>query len=450
MTALPEGVLVGWYGDDFTGSSATLEVLAFAGLPSVLFFDIPSDEQLARFEGMRGIGIASTARSQDPAWMDRHLPAAFDWLHALGAPINHYKVCSTFDSAPGIGSIGRAIDIASPRFDGGWVPLMLAAPAMRRYQCFGHFFASAPGGIFRLDRHPVMAHHPVTPMNEADVRLHLARQTRKPIDLINIEALEADPVTALCAKIDHGAEILALDTLNEGHLATVGQLIWEQRAGQLFAAGSQGVEYALIAYWRKKGLIGRPRPLKGISPAERMMAISGSVSPTTAMQIAQAEADGFAKIQFDVTSVLRDDDKAEDNAFEAAMAAIEDGRDVLVYSACGPDDPAVANLHDSVKSAGLREDDANARIGAALGRILNRILRSAGIRRAAIAGGDTSGHACRQLGIFALTALAPTIPGAALFTAHSDDPIMDGLELALKGGQMGSVNYFAQIKNGVG
>ncbi|WP_039966012.1 nucleotide-binding domain containing protein [Roseobacter sp. MED193] len=71
------------------------------------------------------------------------------------------------------------------------------------------------------------------------------------------------------------------------------------------------------------------------------------------------------------------------------------------------------------------------------------------MRRAVVSGGDTSGHATRQLGIYALTALAPTIPGAALFQAHAEGP-MDGLQLALKGGQMGSHDYFGWIRSGGG
>lgn len=180
MNALPQGPLVAWYGDDFTGSSAVLEALTFAGLPSVLFLDIPTREQLELFPGSRGIGIASTARAHGPAWMDENLPPAFDWLRRLNAPVTHYKVCSTFDSAPHVGSIGRAIDIAAPRFGGDWIPLLIAVPEMRRYQCFGHFFAGSPQGVFRLDRHPVMARHPVTPMNESDVRLHLGAANAAP------------------------------------------------------------------------------------------------------------------------------------------------------------------------------------------------------------------------------------------------------------------------------
>ena len=66
-----------------------------------------------------------------------------------------------------------------------------------------------------------------------------------------------------------------------------------------------------------------------------------------------------------------------------------------------------------------------------------------------ISGGDTSGHAMRLLGLTALTALAPTIPGAALCRAYGDGP-HDGLEIALKGGQMGSTDYFGWIRDGGG
>jgi uncharacterized protein YgbK (DUF1537 family) len=98
----------------------------------------------------------------------------------------------------------------------------------------------------------------------------------------------------------------------------------------------------------------------------------------------------------------------------------------------------------------MSPDAANNRVGAILGDVLNRVLRQSGIRRAVICGGDTSGHATRRLEIFALTALAPTIPGAALFQAHSNNSQFNGLQLALKGGQMGTPDYFGWIKQGGG
>lgn len=450
---LPDGLLVAWYGDDFTGSAAVMEVLTFAGLPSVLFFDPPTPAELARFTGLRGIGIASTARAHGPAWMDRTLPPAFETLRALGAPITHYKMCSTLDSSPEIGSVGRAIDLALPVLRSAWTPILVAAPPMRRYQAFGSLFASGPGGVARLDRHPVMARHPVTPMDEADVAHHLARQTTRPVGLIDLEAL-ADPRSAEAARrarLAAGISLLSLDCLDDASLAACGRLMWEARGPGQLAVGSQGVEYALVRYWRDAGLIPEAPPAAGIGRAEGMAVVSGSVSPITAAQIDWSEANGFHGIAFDARAVTDAAAlaAAEATAVEAALSALGAGRDPLVFTARGPDDPAVPALRAALAATGLAAGEANERIGRALGRVLDAIVRRAGLRRAVISGGDTSGHASRQLGIQALTALAPTIPGAAIFRAHGDGA-HDGLELALKGGQMGSPDYFGRVRDGGG
>jgi uncharacterized protein YgbK (DUF1537 family) len=54
-----------------------------------------------------------------------------------------------------------------------------------------------------------------------------------------------------------------------------------------------------------------------------------------------------------------------------------------------------------------------------------------------------------QLGLYALTSAAPTEPGAPLCRAHSDTPALDGLELVLKGGQVGSENFFEHVRLGL-
>ena len=129
---LPAGILIAFYGDDFTGSSAVMEVMTFAGLPAVMFVETPTPEQLERFRGYRAIGIAGVARAQPPSWMDAHLPAAFRALAELKAPVTHYKICSTLDSSPTVGSIGRAIDIGAPIFGGDAWSRELAAARRRR------------------------------------------------------------------------------------------------------------------------------------------------------------------------------------------------------------------------------------------------------------------------------------------------------------------------------
>src|ERR1700731_1513541 len=95
--AQPHPLRFVFYGDDFTGSTDALEVLAFAGWRCALFLDTPGQELLERFEYLDAIGIAGTSRGMSPEEMDAHLPQIFNRLVQIGAPLIHYKVCSTFD-----------------------------------------------------------------------------------------------------------------------------------------------------------------------------------------------------------------------------------------------------------------------------------------------------------------------------------------------------------------
>ncbi|QDA36133.1 four-carbon acid sugar kinase family protein (plasmid) [Paracoccus liaowanqingii] len=452
MTDRRNGLRIAWLGDDFTGSAAVMEVLAFAGLPSVLFTQVPGPDLLARFADVAGLGIATTARAEGPDWMAAHLPGLFRALDALDPALIHYKICSTFDSAPHAGSIGAAIAAGLAVRPSEAVALLTAAPAMRRYQAFGHLFAGAPGGVFRLDRHPVMAHHPVTPMAESDLLAHLAAQTDLPGALIDLEALATDPQARLEAALAGGARILSIDSMEPGSEAAAGALIWHNRARMGLVAGSQGVEYALVRHWQRTGEIPTAAPPGSAGAVDRIAVVSGSVSPVTAAQLAWAEGRGFALLPFDARAACGSEAALEAEVAcltRAGLAAAEAGQSPLIHSAAGHRGDQVAAFRHALAASGIAADIANRRIGEALGRILDRVLRGSGIRRSVISGGDTSGHAMRQLGLQALTALAPTIPGAALCRAFGDGP-HDGLEIALKGGQMGSQDYFGWIRDGGG
>lgn len=444
-------MLVAFYGDDFTGAAATMEALSFAGLPSALFFAPPTEVQLARFPGLRGIGIAGVARSQPPAWMRAHLPPIYEALRRTGAPIVHYKICSTFDSAPHVGSIGVAIDIGQEIFRSAWVPLVTAAPAIHRYQVFGNLFATVAGRGFRLDRHPTMSRHPVTPMHEADLGLHLAQQTSRRTDVIDFVAMKAGQADAeMAARRVAGAEILSLDIVDQETLAEAGRLVWEHRAPPQFAVGSQGLEYALIAYFQRRGWIAPEARSPVAARVGQVVGVSGSCSPVTAGQLTWADAHGFRTLALDATAAVdaRAWEAEAERATALALTVLSHGESPIFYTARGPDDPAVGALRAAVETAGLAMETVNDRIGNGLGRILDATLRKARLHRGIIAGGDTSSHAALAMGVYALTAIAATAPGAALNKAHSDDPAHRDLELALKGGQMGEPDYFGRIRAG--
>ncbi|EJZ19898.1 four-carbon acid sugar kinase family protein (plasmid) [Rhizobium sp. Pop5] len=450
VSPLPPGPLVSFYGDDFTGSSAAMEAFAWQGIKTVLFLDVPSAERLAEFSDYRCIGIAGIARSKSPAWMEAQLPAIFERLEKTGSPIVHYKVCSTFDSSPQIGSIGKAAELGAELFPGP-IPMLVGDLGMGRIQVFGHLFAQANGQYYRLDRHPTMATHPSTPMQESDLARHLASQTSLPISNIDFLQLKAgDPAEIIRLNSPDKSQIYSIDLLDQETLRAAGQAIWTMGRAQKFVLGSQGVEAALAAYWRSEGLLDELPVETTVQAVNRIAVVSGSVSPMTAAQIEHATSHGFEAIRLDLSRVSDQDAwNAEiDLAVHKSKAALSEGRDPLVFTAKGPEDPAVKQFKAKFYHDRTTAEAANDLIGSSLGQILDRLIEEAGLNRVVLSGGDTSSHAALRLKIDALTSVAKLAPGGPLCRAHSADPSRDGIEIAMKGGQVGSVGYFAAARDG--
>jgi uncharacterized protein YgbK (DUF1537 family) len=442
-------LLLGFYGDDFTGSTDALEAMARSGVPSVLFLDPPTPQSLrGRHAGARAIGVAGVGRSLTPAGMDDALPPVFERLAALNPCVVHYKVCSTFDSSPEVGSIGRALDIGQRVFASRFVPLVVGAPILGRYCLFGNLFATVSETTHRLDRHPTMSRHPVTPMNEADLRVHLGRQTAKSIALMDLFALSGPPDEVdrrFDALLANGPEIVLFDILDESRMAEVGRLIWTRRGDRpLFAVGSSGLGYALTAYWRAAGLLPAPEPFRPL------VVISGSCSPMTREQIARALARGFAGVEIDPVRLIDPEGAAAERAavVRRALEALGNAPGVVLSSAMGPDDPRIASTLRQGHERGQDPHATRQRLGEQLGAILRQLLEASKVRRVVVAGGDTSGQVIRHLGLEALEMVFPMSPGAPLCRASSPESALDGLEVVLKGGQVGRVDLFESVLRG--
>lgn len=449
-----QDLLITFYGDDFTGSTDVMESLEIGGVPTVLFLDPPTPQQRARFPHAQAIGVAGVSRTMNPAQMDAHLRPRFEALRDLGAPFVHYKVCSTFDSSPQVGSIGHAIDIGWQVFQPPVVPLVVGAPPLNRFVAFGNLFARIKGVTYRLDRHPTMSKHPITPMTESDLRLHLGQQTQKRIGLIDLLQMAAgdDAIDAAYADLmAQGTQIVLFDTLDRAHLLQIGRKIWSLRGDQpVFIAGSSGLEYALTWYLQAAGLIAQPEPLPSPGPVDQMLVVSGSAAPPTAEQIDYAGQHGFTLVRLDAPGLV-DPDTAEQTraaAVEQALALLSEGRTLLMYSAHGPDDPAIPATKARMQRSGQDPATIGSALGTQQGILLREVLERSDLQRACVAGGDTCGYASHQLGIYALQTIVPIAPGAPLCRAFSDTPRFDGLQISLKGGQNGVADYFVKCLHG--
>jgi 3-oxoisoapionate kinase len=419
--------LYAFYGDDFTGSTDVLETLGINGVDAVLFTRMPTSRNLAEFSRCRAIGIAGESRSRSPQWMSRNLPAIFRAMRRLHAPVNHYKVCSTFDSSPRVGSIGRAIEIGRSVFGPQPVPVVVGAPHLGRAVVFGNLYATADGEYYRIDRHPTMRRHPVTPMAEADLRRHLRKQSRLRVGLVDLEAFALRRVDAHFRRQGNDAQAVLFDGFNDSMLSDTARVLFERAARRpLFAVGSSGLTHGLVLHWRALGIV-PPRALPArATPVDRLLVLSGSCSPVTARQIRESRNSGFSTIR-----LQREGNWQETMA--RALTSLARGESVVLYTALGPQ--AQGSAHGE-------------RFGAALGKLLRELVLASGVRRVLIAGGDTSTHAVKQLGIHALTFAASLAPGVPLCRAFAPGSAFHGLELALKGGQMGSEGFFSLVRDG--
>lgn len=419
---------LGWYGDDFTGATDTLASLAELGFRTLLFLRIPNEAQLAAAGPLDALGIAGATRAMAPDAMARELDPAGRFFAGLGVEILHYKCCSTFDSAPHVGSIGAAIAALRPHFRNPFLPIVGGQPNLGRYCLFGTLFASAGSGgaIHRIDRHPTMSAHPVTPMAEADLRLHLAAQGLPSIASLDYRAYaEPDAEAVLEAGLADRPGAVLMDVSRHEDLPVIGRLIWRHAsAGPLLMVGPSGAAQALAAAW-PGNVTAAPTTSVGARRAGPLLALVGSLSPVTRAQVA---ASPLPRLDIDPQKLLAEPGHAETLARDA-IASLASGHDVMLATAQPPGPPVAAD-----------------RIAAATAALARAILDETRVGRLVVAGGDTSSLAVKSLDLWGLSYRAPLVPGAPLCRGHSDDPRLDGLEIVLKGGQMGPPDFFEMVR----
>ncbi len=85
-TGSASGLLLAFYGDDFTGSTDALEFLARAGVRALLFTAPPGPGLLARHPGLQAVGVAGPTRSMGPDAIEAELKPAFSALRGRGGP----------------------------------------------------------------------------------------------------------------------------------------------------------------------------------------------------------------------------------------------------------------------------------------------------------------------------------------------------------------------------
>ncbi len=451
--------MLSYYGDDFTGSADVMESLSFNGVATALFLEAPSLKEVIDFRlknrrisadgKIKAFGVAGISRSLTPAQMDSVLPAIFKKISRIPTQYFHYKICSTFDSSPQVGNVGHAVTLALRYFKASYIPLAVGIPLLNRFCVFGNLFGRANETTYRLDRHPTMAKHPITPMNESDLRVHLSKQTSTPVSLMDVLSLEdANSSAVHYKKLQKRGGYILFDVLENRHLNAIGKLIDTNVTKNLqLLVGSSAIEYALCHQWQNTGRIKKPVQNKLTKPAQRYLIAAGSCSPRTAEQIKHGLSIGYSPVRINCRKLIIDQALEIESCVDACIKILEKNKVPLLFSALGPDDPAIAEARTFYDEAN-QDQSFGPFLGNAQGKIIKEIIDRTGKLRLSVAGGDTSGYVTKALGIYALEVLIPIAPGAPLCLAHAKNNRYDGLEISLKGGQNGDKYFFDQVAQG--
>ena len=432
---------VSFVADDLTGASDVLAQAHRYGLDAVLIIGdvsadgddggtpLPADADV--------VGIAGPARSLGGQEFDALVRAQLAQIAEAGAPVLLYKVCSTFDSLPTLGSIGRGIELLHERFpDLGPVAVAPAQPQFGRYTAFSNHFGVFAGQVYRLDRHPVMSRHPSTPMHEADLRQVLAQQFTDPAvpAAVHLPAYADGSFTDQWKECQTGGgSAFVVDAVTDEHLDEIAHAL--RGAGPTgtspsVVVGSGGIMAALA-----RTATGRPAREAGPQRASGpVLVVSASASSTTAAQIDDAVAHGWADVPVPVQLLTGSDQDLVAALEEQVRAALSAGRDVIVHTTRGSDDPRYA-------AAGPVDPG---HVGGLLGALAGRLATADLTRDIAVLGGDTSSHALMAMGVRELR-VSDQFVTAGPICASDDRAAVAGCRLLLKGGQVGPTDVLRRF-----
>jgi uncharacterized protein YgbK (DUF1537 family) len=429
--------------DDLTGASDVLAQAHRYGLDAVLVMGdapIPADADV--------VGIAGPARSLSGAAFDECVRADLLRIAAVDSDVLLYKVCSTFDSSPTMGSIGRGIELLHEQFPGhGPIPVAPAQPMFGRYTAFSDHYAAYSGEVYRLDRHPVMSKHPSTPMQEADLRKVLDGQLHDeaPVGAVHLPAYDSGtfPESWIRHRQTTGMPAFVVDAVSDAHLDIIAESLRHttQRTNRDEHAGSEshgrsgspeivvgsGGIMAALARTLTLTTAGTETPPAPPPPASGpVLAVSASASSVTSAQLQDAIDHGWIDIPVESSLLLGDDPAGRAHLLEEVSSALSSGHHVVVHTTRGGSDPRYASTGPL---------DAHY-IGTLLGDLAAQMAQRGLTSDIAVLGGDTSSHALTAMGVRELRVTGQFVTAAPICRSD-DDAAVAGCRLVLKGGQVG-------------
>jgi uncharacterized protein YgbK (DUF1537 family) len=408
-------LLLGCIADDFTGATDLAGMLVRQGMRTVQVIGVPHGPP----PDAEAVVVALKIRTSPVAEAVAQALAAFDWLRAAGSEKYFWKYCSTFDSTDA-GNIGPVADALAARLAPAIVPFCPAFPANGRSVFMGHLFVGQ-----KLLNESGMENHPLTPMRDPDLVRVLGRQSTHGVGLVPFAEVEAgaDAIRRAFTRLsDQGRRHAVCDAVTEAHLHALGAACDRLP----LVTGGSGMAMGLPALWQLPHADAAASLPRVDGPGA---VVSGSCSRQTLFQVGAA-ASHMAHFALDPLAFATPQAAAAAALDWAAARPLP----VLVAASAPPDQVARSQAALGREAAGAFVETALAEVAAGL------VAR--GVRRLVVAGGETSGAVVQRLGVTQLR-IGPEIDPGVPWTHAPADGARPGLLLALKSGNFGGRDFFA-------
>jgi uncharacterized protein YgbK (DUF1537 family) len=418
---------MGVVADDLTGAADVASVVAAAGR-SVLLRSAPMSDPGPPPASTQPADVLVTGlriRTAPPGDAARAARMAAQGMLDAGARMVYSKYCSTFDSTD-TGNIGPIADVLSDLVEERCVVVCPAYPSLGRTVVEGRLMVH---GI-PLNQ-TAMAHHPLTPMTDADLRMLLSRQTDRRVVTIPLAVLRSGAGTfreALDRATVDGARYAVVDAEQDGDLALIASGLDDAR----LVTGSAGLAGALAARRGEGPGSGEAEHVdegRGTTPVGTLVVLAGSSSAATLAQVAW-----FGRRHPTLAIAPRDAVQEPKGLVEQAIGWVQRQGAmpaVLIHASAPPEEVRRVQAELGTARVALA-------LEAAFGAIAKRLV-DLGTGRLLIAGGETSGAVLEALEHPTLrvsTILCPGVPWLRTTVDRRD------VAIALKSGNFGTPDLF--------
>lgn len=417
-------LLLGCFGDDFTGSSDAASFIKKAGLNTMLINGVPKGDMIIP-EGVEAIVIALKTRTEEVQYAVSDSIKAYNWLKEKGIEHIYDKYCSTFDSTKS-GNIGPVIDSILEKYNLKYTILCPALPINKR---------TVKDGIIYVDGIPLaqshMRNHPLTPMLESDIEKLMKPQGKYPCFRLDYRMLELPDKIIMNCISDFGKNkshfYVITDFIEENHAEKIADLFYNLN----LLTGGSGLLTELGKHLKTNRADNNDNNVRSRIPGKGII-FAGSCSKATLSQISSFISSGGVSIKMDPQELLSGDNEIE-TIWENILRNNYD--ELLIYSSEGPN-----KILENQKIFG--KNKVSEKLEQSMAEIAQRAV-NIGYKRIIVGGGETSGSITKKLGFDSYYIGEDIAPGVPIMV-----PIQDpSIRLILKSGNFGQDDFFIRALN---